>query len=184
MKTFHPVNLIFRHKCQQCDKDYSRKMDLNIHIKTIHEKIKPERIPCTLCTHIGAKNNMKRHMASVHQGVRHKCDTCDKEFTQKKTLEYHVENVHQGVKHKCDICNSQYTHKATLREHKKLHLKKDLPTLNCDSCSYKTVSKAYLRSHRRYQHAPKSLSFECKICFKIFTSQVSFRMHRKVDQLC
>ena len=134
MKTVD-IKVEHKHHCVDCDKDFSQKSSLNLHIKRIHEgvKIKEHKysFPCTLCPHIAPrKSQLKLHMYSAHLNLKHKCNKCDKEFSAPFTLRKHVENVHQGVKHQCNICGSQYGMKASLEKHKTVHKKQSLPTLN------------------------------------------------------
>ena len=46
---------------------------------------------------------LKKHINSVHEGLKnHKCNLCDKAFSQPSDLKFHI---HEGQKnHKCDLC--------------------------------------------------------------------------------
>ena len=52
--------------------------------------------------------NLKSHINSVHKKLKnHKCELCDKAFSQSGTLKTHITSVHKKIKnHKCDLCLS------------------------------------------------------------------------------
>ena len=49
------------------------------------------------------------------------CSLCQSGFTQRSSLKMHEESVHYGVKHKCDTCGFQATQKTKLRAHMKIN---------------------------------------------------------------
>ena len=49
----------------------------------------------------GQKVHMKRHISSVHKGIKrikHKCSDCGAEYAQKGALKNHVKKIHENVK--------------------------------------------------------------------------------------
>ena len=60
-------------------------------------------------------------MKSVHEGIKdHKCELCDKYFSEKGNLDKHMKTVHEGIKdHKCKICDKSFSEKASLNKHMK-----------------------------------------------------------------
>ena len=72
------------HKCQECDKLFSRKFDLALHVERIHLKIKPSR--------------------------KFICKECDAPFERKEYLECHMNKVHLNVKpYECDKCKKSFS---------------------------------------------------------------------------
>ena len=49
------------------------------------------------------KDAFKRHMKTVHNPSP--CPYCGKVFTTRASLEPHIAMVHEGVRKKCEICN-------------------------------------------------------------------------------
>ena len=79
--------------CPQCDKTFSSKQDMNVHIKRIHLGVKDKM--CSQCSYATYSNhNLKLHITKVHLGtgmVKEPCPHCDKETTN---LEYHIKTYH------------------------------------------------------------------------------------------
>ena len=42
--------------------------------------------------------NLKEHNLIIHEGIKFSCDSCGKEFNQKRCLDRHEKNVHKNVK--------------------------------------------------------------------------------------
>ena len=60
------------------------------------------------------------HISSIHHG--HKCDLCEKEFSQVGTLRKHISEVHSSIhhgqkNHRCDLCEKEFSRAGTLRKH-------------------------------------------------------------------
>ena len=48
----------------------------------------------------------------------HKCDSCEKAFSQSGVLKIHINSVHNGKKdHKCDLCEKSFSHAGSLKRH-------------------------------------------------------------------
>ena len=57
---------------------------------------------CTYCNYTSLRiRNLKQHIASVHEGVRHKCDrdSCDFTWIKKDSLIKHIKAIHEGNKY-------------------------------------------------------------------------------------
>ena len=55
------------YKCSSCEKEFSHRDTMNIHIATIHEIIRPYK--CSHCIkEFSQKMNLNRHIAKVHEG--------------------------------------------------------------------------------------------------------------------
>ena len=84
--------LLENRKCKICDKVYSDKIRLELHMR-VHNNLKP--FPCTICDKaFTQKRSLKEHLLT-HDTVRHyECRHCEKKFVQKNHLKYHLASQH------------------------------------------------------------------------------------------
>jgi hypothetical protein len=70
------VKIVFQ--CDHCDKAFARNSSLQVHINTIHKKIK--RFGCDQCDYTSySRSSLKKHSNNIHLGKKDfKCDHCDK----------------------------------------------------------------------------------------------------------
>jgi len=77
------------YSCQTCDKTFTQRRNLIVHIKTLHEGI---RIPCPMCGHTAStKSNLKIHMKTKHNIEK------DDSFNYGAIVEDHDENMDEFV---------------------------------------------------------------------------------------
>ena len=113
-------------KCNICEYKSGRKSTLKRHIKTVHEGIKDFK--CSICEYkTGIKTDLKKHIESVHERIKpFQCSTCDYKTGIKKDLKRHVESVHEGIK-----------------------------PFKCQICQFESASKSYLKRHINSVHEDK-----------------------------
>ena len=69
--------------CGICNSHFGIESQLEIHVKTVHEKMKT--IECKFCkATIGHKQNMKRHIKSVREKLKHLYVSCARRPLDKK----------------------------------------------------------------------------------------------------
>ena len=90
-----------------------KKINLKRHKRVVHEGIKYK---CEQCDKF--ISNLNQHKLSVHLGIKYKCDQCNYKATQKINLKLHKMSVHEGIKYQCDQCNHKATRKNSLKRHK------------------------------------------------------------------
>ena len=86
------------HECPICDKFFSQKVHLNVHIKTVHwmgtskDKLPKEVKPCPQCDYLAPSNTaLKYHIKSIHEMSRdQKCPKCDYRGIYAKDVLTHV----------------------------------------------------------------------------------------------
>ena len=105
-----------KNKCEICENYFTTKANLKKHIDFAHNEGKIHRTKnykCDLAQILDQRNE------TVHEGKKdHKCDLCDKSFSDRRNLATHVYTVHEKHRdHKCNYCG-----KTFLRPH---HLTKD-----------------------------------------------------------
>ncbi|EFN69883.1 PR domain zinc finger protein 13, partial [Camponotus floridanus] len=81
------------YRCIFCNKIYSRKYGLRIHIRT-HTGYKP--LTCKVCEHrFGDPSNLNKHVRlHVTDDSRYKCDICGKVLVRRRDLERHKNSWH------------------------------------------------------------------------------------------
>jgi len=107
-----------RFNCEQCDKTFGRKDNLNVHINTIH--LKQQNFSCEHCEYIcGHKGSLKTHINTIHLKKKNfKCDLCDYTCGQKCNLKKHINTVHLKQRNfKCDHCNESFGQNSHLNIH-------------------------------------------------------------------
>ncbi|XP_061727256.1 protein suppressor of hairy wing-like [Cydia pomonella] len=129
------------HKCDICDKEFTRTKYLFFHKKTHVDKT----LSCKFCHKLFKCNShVNRHTKRVHTKSTVKtntdasfyCDICNKAFSKKKNLVKHIQ-IHMIVKKEapCGICNKLFKTNSDVNRHlRRVHMKnmniKDLITKN------------------------------------------------------
>ena len=119
------------HCCDLCNLSFSNSNSLSKHIISVHDPLKkePEVFKCTKCPKVFEHiNGLNLHNQSVHEGIRFKCQFCDKAYTTKYNVENHIRMNHSGIKdqpdmvYECDHCGKEFCRKDSYVRHvKTLH---------------------------------------------------------------
>ena len=94
------------------------------------------------------KNNLDRHLSSVHEGKRYSCDKCDKFFTSNRSLELHKLKVHEGKKIE------------------KIQLFKNYKTTICKRCKSPILNENHEKLCSKYANLIKNE--QCTLCGDVF----------------
>ena len=138
--------------CQICAKDFSQKVSLKKHNRSVHEgKIWD---PKSCCEGISSKASLKRHIETVHGNKKSlKCSECDKNtFRDNSDLKQHMERVHKKS--------------ISVQEEKK----------SCQICATDFLGKIALKRHIKFVHEGKEPN-SCKICGQVFTRYLGLKRH-------
>lgn len=102
---------------------------------------------CPQCMYItDRKNNLKRHIVTMHQECSRVLECCGVSFRSKSLLREHVSLFHQ-TGYSCQICGRNFCRKALLRRHTTVHSgQKDF---HCPLCNYATSHKSNLERHQK-----------------------------------
>lgn len=156
---------IFEHFCDKCDKSFSSKIRLELHVRVHHTK---------------------RTIL---------CPSCDKSFVDKNMLDEHISTKHstrtQGDKQFiCSICQKIYNRSSRLKKHMTIH---DKPQKNdvlvCEKCSMAFASIEEIEDHINRIHddavdpkiTKKELLFVvcCEYCENAFVDFKSLAKHKQ-----
>ena len=165
-------------KCDLCEKTFQDLLDINNHIKEIHQD-ENNRYVCEMCDkNYLVKQGLKSHIESIHKGKRHPCSKCDKTFFRSDELKNHIKKgIHERSKHNCDNCDKSFTSKKALKEHLN-----DLHTIKkaCEHCEKHFASKHALTLHKKSSHTEVAL--KCDQCGKTFQNLTSKEKHERNHQ--
>ena len=75
---------------------------------------------CEYCEkQVGTSLGLKRHVESIHEGIRYSCNKCDYEASNKSHLTKHTQSIHERITYPCLQCNYKATEKGSLKRHSK-----------------------------------------------------------------
>ena len=89
-------------QCTGCQKRFHKVYEATEHYTNSHKIFcdsfgkpsKEEKIPCTICSKNFDRTNMKRHILTVHKGVKpFKCTLCVTNFSTKTHLKRHIAGI-------------------------------------------------------------------------------------------
>ncbi|XP_050391242.1 zinc finger protein 585B [Patella vulgata] len=103
--------------------------------------------PCSQCRYTtDRRNNLKRHMLTMHQASSKLLECCGILFTTKASLREHAMIFHYHG-YTCFYCGRRFCRKALLKRHLSVHNgQKDFV---CSVCDYATSHKSNLERHRK-----------------------------------
>jgi len=162
-----------RHACDQCEYDAATPSYLKRHMETVHAGI---RYPCDQCPYAATQlGNLKLHKQNIHEGKTYPCDQCEYRATHPRNLKTHKENIHEGLKYPCDQCSHVATEAGNLRRHKRT--KHEMVRYPCDQCEYTAPQPGDLKIHKGEKH--EGLRYPCDQCDYNATRPTYLRKHKK-----
>ena len=140
------------YKCELCQKQFSTRGNLNIHILTHKDIIKS--FQCDRCDYATTrKRSLMTHKMS-HTGEKpYSCNRCEYKARDLSALNKHM-LTHTGARpFACSECDYKAVQKGTLESHMLTH--SGAKPFSCEHCSYRTGLKSNLTKHLKIcKHAP------------------------------
>ena len=120
------------------------------------------------------KNNLKRHVTTMHESCDKALECCEQVFANKAELRCHVIKCHrQG--YVCRECGRNFCRKALLKRHITVHSgQKDY---SCEHCGYATSHKSNLDRHKR-RHLPKEQQQQLAVTSSVFEKYKMAKVRR------
>ena len=112
---------IKKHVCTECNKDFSRKRNLQRHVKTHQERpIFDQFHICDICVKMYRhKSLLDRHFKS-HRNDFDQCNQCSKCFLRTDTLRHKKHHEIESQCHTCSKCFKVFTRPDSLFDHTKV----------------------------------------------------------------
>ena len=147
-------------KCDQCDKQFKRKQQLETH-QLVHSGLK--QFGCEKCGKLfKQRGHLQAHVEEIHETNLEKrdfiCSQCGRGFPSRRKLNYHLHHTHSDNKPKkqvCNICGKSFS-RAKLRPHQMRDHENNLP-FSCQFCDKRFVSKYYVTRHLRQAHKVENI---------------------------
>jgi uncharacterized Zn-finger protein len=167
--------------CLKCDTSYDTSVDLNEHL--ISSCCDDKRnFKCDTC----GKDNwysaiaLRKHIAEIHQIIRHVCDICGVIVRSIHYLKDHKKRAHEGqASHfTCDNCGKVLTSQALLQKHISAVHKK-LKPFKCKQCEGAFSCNTLLIRHQQSKHI-KSIKYECSHCSYVTYTPGALRTHVRI----
>lgn len=157
-------------KCETCNKQFFRKDNYDQHV-LMHTT--PRKFDCPDCGRsFTQKSNMYRHYRN-HANEKFACSICLKCFARKDLLEKHI-LTHADSDEKlyqCTHCDKAYNYPQNLKKHMRKH---NDQIFKCTTCDEEFKKKELLDEHVAQHKADKSY---CPICDRMFSKTTNMKRH-------
>lgn len=142
--------------CQVCSVGFNSNKELNLHIDTEHEQLRP--FQCIQCKkRFSQHGGLVQHMR-MHTGERpFACQLCPKAFTQKSGLDQHI-RIHTKAKpYRCVVCGKTFCQSIHMKQHMRVHT--NVSPFQCALCQKRFKQSSHLKYHLK-AHDKSELSEE------------------------
>ena len=191
------------HACPLCFRTYTRKKNMDMHVKSVHEQKESEEFKCSSC----GKAFMSGTSLNYHKDTAHadstapevKCKICNRVFRHKQILQRHNKSVHKKGSKSGELlckekdCGKSFTRRDSLNKHiQTIHMKVNFAFGKAKRMSaHKGGFKCKMCDEKFYgEGAEKDFKFhiidkcktvtgvECEECGAPFTNQQNLKKHK------
>jgi len=143
--------------CTQCEKRF-----LNQHYLKIHMNVHSSKYKCTECGKCCHSSQALTVNRRSHSGEKpFECTVCSKRFTTSRELVVH-RRIHSGEKqYKCHLCDKVFSRSDSLNTHMRVHTG-DKP-YKCSLCEKSFTTSSHLQTHKRHVHS-NIRPCDCRYC--------------------
>ncbi|KAJ0170553.1 hypothetical protein K1T71_013924 [Dendrolimus kikuchii] len=133
-----------KYTCDYCNKKYTQKVSLRVHIQYEHGNYKPH--VCEWCgKKFWAKSRLNAHIVKHTKERNFNCELCNGKFVTRESLLYHTRR-HTGERpYECPYCDSKFLSASRKSDHIKRAHKNS--KFECNICSSKFGTMFYLQKH-------------------------------------
>ncbi|XP_018568016.1 zinc finger protein 571 [Anoplophora glabripennis] len=180
----NPLSKAEVHKCNICNKEFSRANILKTHI-TSHSTLKPFR--CDVCSKgFNRKDHLVNHIKLHNKDNGFECDICKRTFSQAGYLSMHKAARHDTEgkiideqRYECSLCLKRFKSEKYRDIHVNGH--NGHRDYQCNVCERTYLTKARLMEHMK-SHGERFKKFLCSECGQRFIRndylEIHMRRHR------
>ena len=170
-------------ECQFCQKKFVNVVDMNTHLKRVHEgkesNIQKEHlgkvhgVECSICSKVySSKTDLGKHIANVHGN---KCKFCP-ELVKDTIMNEHIALLHAI---KCGYCPEKFANNAVMKAHVK-----SVHEIKCQICPAIFLTNEKLDQHMKKSHTKRKNEpvhkTKCPFCSAIFSSNKEWLEHKNL----
>jgi len=133
-----------------------------------------DKLECPACgKDFATKQGLFTHKKTVHDGVRHRCDLCEKSYTQASSLKTH-RLLHTDKKPWSCWCGKSYAEKSTLATHQNVKHNNSGQRFPCSICGKEFGTNGNRKNHEKGVHGK---AHQCNQCNEAFKAGSDLRSH-------
>lgn len=163
----------FMYKCQQCPKQYSRRIAFKEHQRTHASDY--VGFKCEQCEKTFTSIHLLRKHMSVHDdSCKYMCEICGKGVTSASSLRAHKDRHTGNRRFTCPTCGKASRTHGALRVHIRTHTNEK--PYSCSVCGKNFTQRCSLTVHTRSVHT-KEKPYKCHLCEKCFVTKTLLKSH-------
>ena len=188
----------FRHKSHSASNRYTFKSHIinkhgnsgpeMLHFETIYP---PMENKCYFCSAIfDSKTQLTEHKKRYRDGNYWVCPNvnCNTKYRRKSSsnssssfmLQGHLKQHSGEFDYSCENCEKKFSQKALYKSHQKVHVDRNLKSLECEICSRTLYDFAVLRVHMYQMHGEAKLP--CSQCNKKLRTKKLLQKHNQLHE--